>query len=65
MGKKKGKALTWEELAKLRWGPAKDDPEPGIILDHPDPDHLQDALMMASDQDPEAIEERKAIMETE
>jgi DNA primase len=29
--------ISWEELAARRWGPAREDPEPGIIIDAPPP----------------------------
>lgn len=56
------KAFTWEELATWRWGPAKDVPMPGLIVDRPDAEVIYEALMLASDQDPEAIAEREAII---
>ena len=27
--------LVWEELSTRRWGSARDDPEPGVIVDRP------------------------------
>jgi hypothetical protein len=49
--------FTWDELAALRWGPAKDDPTPGIVIDRPDRGRMLAALQSAAD-DPE---ERAAI----
>jgi hypothetical protein len=35
-------AVSWEELAPLRWGPGTGRPEPGVIIDRPpDPDVLR------------------------
>jgi hypothetical protein len=28
------KLFSWEELAAQRWGPARDDPSPGIVIEH-------------------------------
>lgn len=36
--------FTWDELARWRWGPALDDPEPGIIIDRPDRARMMAAL---------------------
>jgi hypothetical protein len=33
--------FTWPELAAQRWGPAANDPEPGIVIDQPDPERRQ------------------------
>lgn len=54
---------TWEDLAALRWGPAALDPEPGIILDHPDHDRLANALADPDTDDTYALAERQAIQE--
>jgi len=36
--------FTWTELASHRWGPAIDEPDPGIIIDQPEPDRRRIAL---------------------
>ena len=36
--------FTWEELAALRWGPARWRPEPGIVIDRPDRGRMLAAL---------------------
>jgi hypothetical protein len=46
-------------LSTLRWGPARDDPEPGIIIDRPDVARPLAARQAAAD--PYAIAEREAI----
>ena len=38
------KPAEWADLSAQRWGPAVDDPTPGIIIDHPDPDRVSAAL---------------------
>ncbi len=30
-----GRETLWRELAAVRWGPARDDPTPGIVNDRP------------------------------
>jgi hypothetical protein len=35
---------SWEELSRLRWGPAVGDPTPGIVIDVPDRQKLMRAL---------------------
>jgi len=35
-----GRETLWHELAALRWGPALNDPTPGIIIDRPDPEAI-------------------------
>jgi hypothetical protein len=53
---------TWDELAKIRWGAAVGDPEPGIINDRPDPERRRLALEAPGrDLDPYARAEREAI----
>jgi hypothetical protein len=54
--------FTWDDLAAQRWGPAADDPTPGIIIDRPDRVRMLAALREAAD-DPDsfAIAERLAI----
>lgn len=37
--------FVWEELAGWRWGPAEDDPEPGIIKDESDVDRTPDSAV--------------------
>jgi len=43
--------FSWDDLAGMRWGPATGDPEPGIVIDRPDPirrpgsEHHEDTLM--------------------
>jgi hypothetical protein len=32
--------FSWEELAALRWGPAIEEPTPGIVVDRPDRSHI-------------------------
>ena len=39
----------WEDLARQRWGPAVGDPEPGIIIDRPDPARRRLALEALGD----------------
>jgi DNA primase len=39
--------FTWEELTLLRWGPAADDPTPGLIVDKPDRGRMLAALKAA------------------
>jgi hypothetical protein len=51
--------FAWEELAVWRWGPARDDPEPGIIIDRPGVARPLAARQAAAD--PYAIAERLAI----
>jgi hypothetical protein len=34
----------WEALAEWRWGPSASDPEPGIVIDRPDPARRRLAL---------------------
>src|SRR4051794_35649655 len=41
----------WAELTALRWGPAVGDPEPGIIIDRPDPARKLAAPQAADDPD--------------
>lgn len=55
--------FSWEELAAWRWGPARDDPTPGIIIDHPDPACCHAALEAADPADDYALAERVAIQE--
>ena len=38
------KAADWDDLSAQRWGPAVDDPTPGIIIDRSDPARLSAAL---------------------
>ena len=38
------KLFNWDELAALRWGPAVDDPTPGIMVDRPVPRTTHDGL---------------------
>jgi hypothetical protein len=51
--------FSWEELAALHWGPAHDDPTPGIVIDRPDRGRMMADLRAADD--PHAIVERLAI----
>ncbi len=53
--------FTWDELAAQRWGPARDDPTPSIVVDRPDPGRLKAALEGADPHDPYALAEREAI----
>ena len=53
--------FTWGELAAQRWGPARDDPTPGIIIDRPNHDRFKAALEGADPNDPYALAEREAI----
>ena len=55
--------FTWDELATWRWGPARDDPSPGIIIDHPDPARCRAAIEAADPFDAYAVAERVAIQE--
>ncbi len=32
--------FTWHELAAQRWGPARDDPSPGIVIDQAEPSRV-------------------------
>ena len=41
--------FTWDDLACWRWGPAIGDPEPGIIIDRPDPARRRLALEALGD----------------
>lgn len=56
-----GRETLWRELAALRWGPARDDPTPGIIIDRPDPEAIRAALAGADPLDRYALAERQAI----
>ena len=40
---------SWDDLAGWRWGPAIGDPEPGIIIDRPDPARRRLALEALGD----------------
>lgn len=51
---------TLAELLTWRWGPATDDPTPGLVVDRSDPAAMRDALLAGAD-DPEAAAERLAI----
>ncbi len=51
--------FSWPELAGMRWSSAPD-PEPGIIIDQPDPDRRQLALETLAD-DPEGRAEIVAV----
>jgi hypothetical protein len=48
--------LVWAKLSTWRWGPAKSDPTPGIVIDRPDPTRRCAALETATD-DPYASAE--------
>ncbi|MGA2701528.1 MAG: hypothetical protein ABSH35_10580 [Isosphaeraceae bacterium] len=62
LGETEAPALfTWPELAAKRWGPALDDPTPGINIDRPDPERIRAALAAADRSDPYALAERLAI----
>jgi DNA polymerase family A len=53
---------TWEQLARWRWGPARADPEGGIVIDRPDPARMLAALKAAARaDDPYPVAERLAI----
>jgi TubC N-terminal docking domain len=59
-----GRDAQWEQLAAQRWGPALNDPTPGIIIDRPlsqDPDRLKAAFEGTDRNDPYALAEREAI----
>jgi hypothetical protein len=56
-----GRETLWRELAAIRWGPARDDPTPGIIIDRPDLDAIRASLAGADPLDPYALVERHAI----
>jgi hypothetical protein len=58
-----GRETLWRELAVLRWGPARDDPTPGIIIDRPDPEAMRAALASADPFDAYALAERQAIQQ--
>ncbi len=53
--------FAWDDLAGRRWGPAADDPEPGIVIDRPDPDRRR--LALESLDDPEESAEIRAEAE--
>lgn len=54
--------MTWDELAAIRWGPAKGDPVPGCVIDRPDLGHqLSSEAWWAAALDNDAIAERQAI----
>jgi hypothetical protein len=40
--------LVWAELSTWRWGPAKGDPTPGIVIDRPDRGRMLAALEAAA-----------------
>lgn len=42
--------FTWEDLYCLRWGPAVDDPTPGIIIDRPDRGRMTKALNASAEE---------------
>jgi hypothetical protein len=56
-----GRETVWRELAAMRWGPARDDPTPGIIFDSPEPEAIRAALAGADPFDAYAMAEREAI----
>ncbi len=59
-----GRETLWRELAALRWGPARDDPTPGIIIDRPLSEDAvyRKAMFEGADRtDPYAVAERLAI----
>jgi DNA primase len=62
-GNERPPRFSWDELAALRWGPATDDPTPGIIVDRPDPARRQAAIEAADPFDAYALAERVAIQE--
>jgi hypothetical protein len=47
-GERQG-TFTWDELAARRWGPARGDPIPGIVIDRPDRGRMLAALQSAAD----------------
>jgi hypothetical protein len=54
--------FSWEELARWRWGPARADPEGGIVIDRPNRGRMRMALQAAARGiDPDAGAERDAI----
>src|SRR5271157_3796602 len=57
-----GTEALWTHLAAQRWGPALNDPNPGIIIDRPEPERIR-ALAAADRPDPYALAERLAIPE--
>ena len=56
-----GRETLWHELAALRWGPALNDPTPGIIIDRPDPEAMRAALAGADPRDSYPLAERQTI----
>jgi hypothetical protein len=58
-----GRETLWRELAFLRWGPARDDPTPGIVIDRPDSEAMRAALASAETFDAYALAERQAIQQ--
>ena len=57
-------AFPWTELSARRWGPATNDPEPGIIIDHPDPDRRALALQSYVVRPADAIDPTTGISVT-
>lgn len=55
------RAMAWDELAALRWGPAVGDPAPGIAIDRPDRGRMLAAALAADRDDAYAVAERRAI----
>jgi hypothetical protein len=58
-----GRESLWNGLATWRWGPARDDSSPGIIIDRPDPARYHAALQSADYFGAYALAERVAIQE--
>ena len=61
-GNERPSLFTWEELSARRWGPALDDPKPGLVIDHPGPASGAKPLWRPLDPtDAYAVVERRAI----
>jgi hypothetical protein len=54
--------IVWAELSAWRWGPAADDPTPGIVIEQPNRARTLATLeAVAPEKDPYAVAEREAI----